>query len=43
MSNKSGSISPAQLRQLQQLGRDGDTMIAHINPEEAEMRALVLV
>ena len=37
MANNIRPVSPEQLALLAQYGRDGDTMLAHINPEEAEM------
>jgi len=37
MANKLQPISPQQLAQLARMGRNGDTMIAHINPREAAM------
>jgi len=37
MSHKIRPISPQQLQQLSMMGRGGDTMLAHINEEEAEL------
>jgi len=32
-----GPVSPEQMAQMADMGRNGDTMLAHINPEEAAM------
>ena len=32
-----GPVSPEQMAQMADMGRNGDTMLAHINPEEAQM------
>jgi hypothetical protein len=37
MPNNNKPISPQQLQQLARQGRKGDSMLAHINPQEAEM------
>jgi hypothetical protein len=35
--DKGGKLSPKEMKKVQNLGRRGDTMLAHINPQEAEM------
>ena len=35
--NEGGKLSPKEMKKVQNLGRRGDTMLAHINPQEAEM------
>jgi hypothetical protein len=37
MPHNNKPISPQQLQQLARQGRKGDSMLAHINPQEAEM------
>lgn len=41
MASSNHSISPEQLAYLASLGRGGDSMLAHINPEEAEILKLL--
>jgi len=35
--NKGGKLTPKELKKVQSLGRNGDTQLAHINPQEAQM------
>jgi len=35
--NKGGKLTPKEMKKVQSLGRNGDTQLAHINPQEAQM------
>lgn len=35
--NKGGKLTPKEMKKVQSLGRNGDTQLAHINPQEAAM------
>ena len=35
--NEGGKLTPKEMKKVQNLGRRGDTMLAHINPQEAQM------
>ena len=35
--NEGGKLTPKEIKKVQSLGRNGDTMLAHINPQEAQM------
>ena len=35
--DEGGKLTPAEMKKVQRLGRNGDTMLAHINPQEAAL------